>query len=894
MGFGGLGAAEGALTWWGSSRIELARSLGRQELRGNASEKGLARCLLMGGRDEALSLLIATPTNREEHLMTATRHCHPVVKPRSAWAWLLQAVLVLSVAAPLAGCGDKPAPMEVGGGNEQDGEQVADVRIAIVAPEEATGRGSHTPGAMKFLGDVRAFASFADVAKIQVDISNVSANPRRVLYRNTELVRGNDGIWSATLPFLPRNVSLEFSAKALNAGGTELFNGVTQQTLATPNTRVTIALTPYDNNTTVPIPRITRISTPTELSSGASGSVTVAVEGSAGETIRFTAATASNGGELFPPSGSLTLAGTSGTIVFQYTAPMLSTEQTFEQTIAIENPRGTRVQSNFSTRVLPVGQTPSVSGTELRVQFSPIINNLIARRVPNTSNIEWRVEAADDRPLDQELLTYSWEFLPAETTYNPMPAFTTATRSTVMTNYNVAYSGTIRVRVTDADNGTTTLNWTLPVNQFLAQSELIVDVGNVGNVSGVASLEAGGSHSCVRLTTGGIRCWGRGNEGQLGYGNTTSYGTTPTTLPYMAGSIPDLDRALQIGTGAQHTCAVFDNGQVACWGRGTEGQLGYNSTQSVGDNEAVASYGYVNVGGNVSRITVGGNHTCVLLDTGNVRCWGLNNRGQLGYGTTATRPRIGDDEAPYTVGDVNLGGALVADVVAGDSHTCVLLRNGGVRCWGRGSEGQLGYGRNDDIGDNEPPLATNLDFNGAPVRQLAAGENHTCALLTNGAVRCWGLNSTGQLGIPALYSGSANYNNWGDNSTETPYTLQTNHGDVNLGAGRVALQLSAGAGHTCAMLDTGAVRCWGNNASGQLGVGDINLRSSPGASVDVRLGASVVRLASGSSHNCALLTTGRVRCWGLGSSGQLGYGNTQSVGGTGQVDGAGPVAILAP
>jgi len=164
----------------------------------------------------------------------------------------------------------------------------------------------------------------------------------------------------------------------------------------------------------------------------------------------------------------------------------------------------------------------------------------------------------------------------------------------------------------------------------------------------------------------------------------------------------------------------------------------------------------------------------------------------------------------------------VADVVASAEHTCVLLRDDNGRCWGRNSEGQLGYGRNDDIGDNETPLVTNLNFNGATVRQLAAGAHHTCALLTNGAVRCWGFN-----------------------------------------------------------------------AYGQLGQGDMVLRSTPTAAV-VRLGTSVVRLASGANHNCALLTTSRVRCWGLGSSGQLGYGTTDSIGDNEQADAAGPIALLGP
>ncbi|HYO51666.1 RTX toxin [Archangium sp.] len=821
------------------------------------------------------------------------------VKMQRACFWLLQTVLIAAVAAPLAGCGDSA-----------DTDQVADVRIAVELPLDSANAKLRNASSLGAQDDGHhATVAITDVAKIMVDIINVSVTPNRVIFRNTELTRGTDGIWSATLPFLPRGVTLEFRSTASaadTAGGAALFTGVTQQTLTGPNGVVNIALKPIDNNNTLVIPRISRISVPTELSSAGSGSITVAVEGASGDVITFTATPAANGGELFPQTGSLTLAGTSGTLVFQYVAPTLNAQQTFEHSIEIQNPRGTRVRSNFSTRVLQVGQTPGTSGTGLRVQFSPIINNLVARRVPNSSTIEWQAEVSDDRPTNQDLLTYNWEFQP-DATYTPAPAFGANSRATTMSNYDTAVSGTIQLQVTDADGGTTTLKWVLPVNQFLAQSDLIVDVGNVG---GVASVVAGGAHTCARLTNGSISCWGRGSEGQRGYGNAESSGHAPNTLPYSAGSIPNLEQALQVSAGTQHTCALFNNGQVACWGNNSYGQLGYNTTQSVGDNESVASYGFVNIGGNAVRIAAGGNHTCAILDTGSVRCWGQNNRGQLGYarGTTATpgaNLNVGDNEAPYSVGDVNLGGALVSDVVAGNEHTCVLLRTGNVRCWGANNFGQLGYGRNDDIGDNEIPLAADLDFNLATIRQLAAGGNHTCALLANsGAVRCWGSNSKGQLGIAALYNATNPANpNWGDSANETPHQLQGQFsGGISFGPGRVALQISAGNAHTCATLDTGSVRCWGANNSGQLGLGTTNMtspntiaasmQSAPGGNVS--LGASVVRLASGADHNCVLLTTGRVRCWGLGAEGQLGYGATINIGDNEQADAAGPVALLGP
>jgi alpha-tubulin suppressor-like RCC1 family protein len=800
---------------------------------------------------------------------------------------LLQAAFITAAAVPLSGCGSTAAPQET------PEDQVADVQLSVTLPVEGQSIGRRSLSSLSTETDREALLSISDVSKIMVDITqiNVPASSNRVIFKNTELTRNAaDGIWSATLPFLPRNVVLEFRGTATSANGTTIFSGTTLQTLTASNSRVTIAMAPADNNHTLAIPRISRISVPTQLSSGGSGSISVEVQGSSGEVLSFTMAPASNGGEIFPVTGQITLSGTSATLVFQYTAPVLSADQTFEHSITVHNPRGTSVRSNFSTSVLQAGQTAGVNGSELRVQFSPIINNLIARRIPNTTDIEWSAEVTDDRPTNPDLLTYSWQFLNPVGVTTP-PAFTVNARTTIMSDYDPAVSGTIRLAVTDADNGTTTLNWTLPTNQFLNQSDLIIEVGTGG---GVASVVAGGSHTCARIATGGIRCWGKGNEGQRGYSNPDDSGKTPATLPSAAGSIPELERARQVVAGTAHTCALFDNGQVACWGRGAEGQLGYNSPFNVGDNESVASYGYVNLGGNVTRIAAGGNHTCALLDTGNVRCWGQNNRGQLGYGNSATRPRVGDDEAPYVLGDVPLGGALVADVTAGLEHTCVLLRDGNVRCWGRGSEGQLGYGNSQDQGVSQIPPATNLNFNGARIRQLVAGGYHTCAMFDNGSVTCWGKASSGQLGVSSVYNANPSLsNNWGDSANETPHEMARQN-PLDLGGGRKALAVTAGTEYTCALLDTGAVRCWGANANGELGQGNTTLRPTPttAGAIDVSLGASVVRLTSGANHNCALLTSGQVRCWGKGADGQLGYGNTNNVGHNGQVDGAGFVSVL--
>ncbi len=158
---------------------------------------------------------------------------------------------------------------------------------------------------------------------------------------------------------------------------------------------------------------------------------------------------------------------------------------------------------------------------------------------------------------------------------------------------------------------------------------------------------------------------------------------------------------VQIAAGDSHTCALLNTGAIRCWGFGNYGRLGYGNTNKIGDNETPASAGDVTVGGKVTQIDTGPDHTCVLLDTGAVRCWGAGSGGQLGYGNTNN---IGDDETPASAGDVNVGGK-VTQTVAGQAHSCALLDTGAVRCWGAGGYGALGYSNKNDIGDNETPAS---------------------------------------------------------------------------------------------------------------------------------------------------------------------------------------------
>ena len=410
---------------------------------------------------------------------------------------------------------------------------------------------------------------------------------------------------------------------------------------------------------------------------------------------------------------------------------------------------------------------------------------------------------------------------------------------------------------------------------------------NLGAGRTATSIAAGFEHTCAILDSGEVNCWGSGTYGQPGYGNTNTIGDDETPGSAGAVNLGAGPAATSITAGSQHTCAILDNGEVSCWGDGTYGQLGYGNTNSIGDDETPGSAGAVNLGAGrtATSITAGGYHTCAILDNGEVRCWGYGFRGRLGYGNSDT---IGDDETPASAGAVNLGaGRTATSIAAGFEHTCAILDNGEVICWGSGASGRLGYGNTDTIGDNETPDSAGVVDLGAgrTATSITAGYDHTCAILDNAEVSCWGLGSSGTLGY-------GNTNSIGDD--ETPGSA----GAVNLGAGRTATSITAGRYHTCAILDNGELSCWGLSRDGRLGYGntdDIGDDETPASAGAVNLGAgrTATSITAGGAHTCAILDNGEVICWGSGAFGQPGYGNTDTIGDNETPDSAGAVNLGA-
>jgi alpha-tubulin suppressor-like RCC1 family protein len=379
----------------------------------------------------------------------------------------------------------------------------------------------------------------------------------------------------------------------------------------------------------------------------------------------------------------------------------------------------------------------------------------------------------------------------------------------------------------------------------------------------------GDSHTCIGTNSGTVRCWGANFTGQLGYGNTDNIGDNE--LPKSAGDVAVGGAVVQITAEADHTCALLNGGTVRCWGSAGAGALGYGpaNTNNIGDNELPKDVGDVNVGGSVVQVACGGGETCALLEGGTVRCWGSSSNGQLGYGNTNS---VGVVQTPADAGDVPIGGSVL-QISTGGGHTCALMVTGAVRCWGWNSFGQLGYGHTSSIGDNETPASAGDVNLGGKAVQISAGGIHTCALLESGIVRCWGSGSSGQLG----YASTGNVGDVG---------VPASAGDVNVG-GKVT-QVVAGQYNTCALLESGSVRCWGSGMYGALGYGNttnIGDNEVPADAGDVPVGGPVAQIStsggpSGIESTCAFLRSGSLRCWGANTLGQLGYGNTTNVGDT--------------
>jgi alpha-tubulin suppressor-like RCC1 family protein len=344
----------------------------------------------------------------------------------------------------------------------------------------------------------------------------------------------------------------------------------------------------------------------------------------------------------------------------------------------------------------------------------------------------------------------------------------------------------------------------------------------------VKGIAAGYSHTCALTSAGGVECWGDNSHGQLGDG-TIADRHVPVAASGLASGVQ------AIAAGEALTCALTKVGGVMCWGENDFGELGDGTTTRRLTPVAVSGL----VGG-VRAIAAGEALGCALTSAGGVECWGHNRYGELGDGTTT------DHHAPVDVS------GLTSDVTAiavGYLHGCALTREGAVKCWGYNRYGQLGDGTR--INRRTPVDVSGLS---SDVTAITAGGGHSCALTNVGGVKCWGSNFFGELG----------------DGTTTRRPMPVDVSGLSSGVTAIA---AGGEAHGCALTSAGGAKCWGYNGYGQLGDLTTTDRDTP---VDVSgLAAGVETITTGGyGHACALTSAGEVKCWGRNSSGQLGDGTT--------------------
>ena len=404
-----------------------------------------------------------------------------------------------------------------------------------------------------------------------------------------------------------------------------------------------------------------------------------------------------------------------------------------------------------------------------------------------------------------------------------------------------------------------------------------------GSVS-VMSVSSGVSHTCATSTDGKVKCWGGGGSAQLGLEKFENMGDEPgemgPLLPFVnLGNEP----VLSLSAGRRYTCAVLVSGITKCWGRGFGGEIGQGQTSQLGGNqgEMGEKLPKVNLGEEkATQVSAGSDSSCVLFESGRVKCWGNNSSGQLGL--ESREPR-GDRH--YGMGDVlpylDLGKEKVIELVSGDFSHCAIFESRKVKCWGANTSGQLGLVGADARGDQPKEMGEKLPYlefgTDEALVQMTAGSSHTCALFENGRVKCWGNNTFGQLGELVPEAGSEEGAAPSLTLKERPF--------VELGEGRV-VQISTGNNHSCALFEEGNVKCWGLGGSGQLGMGSINNRGSGKDEMGENLPflkfgdstLSVKKISANSDSTCAIFTNELMKCWGRNNSGQLGTQDIENKG----------------
>ena len=353
----------------------------------------------------------------------------------------------------------------------------------------------------------------------------------------------------------------------------------------------------------------------------------------------------------------------------------------------------------------------------------------------------------------------------------------------------------------------------------------VIDASSLDFEFGRELIAAGASHTLFIGDDGAVWAWGTNAAGQLGVDTVETVRRSPVHVPGVAA-------AVSVAAGAAFSLVTSDDGRVLSWGEGRDGQLGDGTLERRHVPEAVPGLG------SVMAVAAGSAHALALHEDGTLYAWGKNDKGQLGDGSNTDRG------TPTRVGEL----IDIVAIAAGANHSLAVTEDGAVWAWGANDAGQLGDGTT--ANRNEPVEVGSLPG----MRGVAAGSTHSIAVDTNGRLWAWGHNLDGQLG---------------DGTTDartSPVPVETLSAVVSV---------SAGEHHTVAVRHDGSVWAWGRSSFGQLGDGTEGaLRSSPirvGSTNDARM------VAAGGLHSVVVTTDGALRAWGRNTEGQLGISRTSDV-----------------
>lgn len=390
-----------------------------------------------------------------------------------------------------------------------------------------------------------------------------------------------------------------------------------------------------------------------------------------------------------------------------------------------------------------------------------------------------------------------------------------------------------------------------------------------------ATLGGSSYTTCAILSDGTLRCWGANSYGQVGDGSRNTQRYTPAIATVPAGKTP-ISVSSSSSDGA-HICAIMDDGSLYCWGLNNQGQLGlghycqsgsYVDGCNGGSGHSTPTQVNLPTGRTAEAVATGQSHTCVILDDGSVWCWGDNGYGRLGLGNSSN-----SGDWRYTPNPVMMpSGTSAIAISLGADHSCMVVDDGRAFCWGRNYFGQIGDGTSEDSNNRYMPtqVVGYSNFN-----SISAGSGYTCAITNVKTLKCWGENNNQRLGLgPSAATG------W-------KYTTPQN---TILPAGSEVASVITGYAHACAILTTMEIYCWGVDDHNRINTqyncnndytngcyGDD--RATP-ALAQLPIGRGAIGAFAGVTHTCVFIDNGGINCFGSGNNGQLGNGTTEGGGST--------------